>query len=133
MKFGCSYGLDMGVRQTLLDYADSMFEHPPSFWWPEDRTWFASSDIDSSSTYVGGSKELIEQILHDSSLEAFPADLSDPYGGFFMNDIEVEKEYVYARRHFRFGFPYWFPFRRKLPSGVVLYRKRRWWEFGRRP
>lgn len=54
-------------------------ERPPSFWWPEDRAWFVSTDIDSSSTYVGGSAGLIGQLLDDDLLEVFAASLDDPH------------------------------------------------------
>ena len=57
-----------------------MFE-PPSFWWPEDRAWFVSTDIDASSTYVGGSSALIGQLMSDDLLEVLPAELDDPFDG----------------------------------------------------
>lgn len=53
----------------------------PSFWWPADRAWFVSTEIDISSTYVGGSTSLIEALLADDLLEALPADLGDRLGG----------------------------------------------------
>ena len=55
-------------------------------------SWSVSSDIDASSTYVGGSKELIEQILHGPFLETFPADLDDPYGGLYLSNTVVEND-----------------------------------------
>ena len=58
----------------------TMFE-PPSFWWPEDRAWFVSTDIDASSTYVGGSSALIDQLMADDLLEVLPAELDDPFDG----------------------------------------------------
>lgn len=54
---------------------------PPSFWWPEDRSWFVTTDIDSASTYVGGSEALIRVLLSDDVLEVVPADLEDPFDG----------------------------------------------------
>jgi hypothetical protein len=32
----------------------------PSFWWPGDRAWFVSTDIDFPCTYVGGTRRLFE-------------------------------------------------------------------------
>jgi hypothetical protein len=55
--------------------------YPPTFWWPADRAWFVSTDIDSTSTYVGGSVDLIERVLSDEGLEANPAELDDPIDG----------------------------------------------------
>lgn len=54
---------------------------PPAFWWPEDRAWCVSTDIDASSTYVGGPAGLIEKLVEDAILEAIPAELDDPYDG----------------------------------------------------
>jgi hypothetical protein len=49
----------------------------PNLWWPDDRAWFVSSDIDLASTYVGGSRLCIDAILADESLEALPSDVHD--------------------------------------------------------
>jgi hypothetical protein len=53
----------------------------PSFWWPEDRAWFVSTDIDSVSTYVGGSDALVTRLLGDDILEVFEATLTDGHDG----------------------------------------------------
>lgn len=55
--------------------------HSPNFWWPEDRAWFVSSEIDGPSTYVGGSKRLIARLLDDEELEVLPASVEDPFEG----------------------------------------------------
>jgi hypothetical protein len=53
---------------------------PPNLWWPDDRAWFVSTDIDLASTYVGGSRASIEAILADERLEALPSNAHDPLG-----------------------------------------------------
>jgi hypothetical protein len=58
-----------------------MFQQPPTFVWPSDRAWFMATDIDSVSTYVGGSAELAAQLRDDELLEAMPVSLDDPYDG----------------------------------------------------
>lgn len=79
---GRKYFLHQGSIEASSDHhGRSVFEEPPSFWWPADRAWFVSTDIDSSSTYVGGSSRLIDGLLTDPVLEVFPADLEDPYDG----------------------------------------------------
>ncbi|HXN78940.1 MAG TPA: hypothetical protein VN965_09245 [Candidatus Dormibacteraeota bacterium] len=53
------------------------WEDGPNIWWPDDRTWCVASEIDLPYTYVGGSKELIEEILKHRALEALPSDVGD--------------------------------------------------------
>lgn len=131
---GRKYVLRRGsIVPSLKDCEDSFSEHPPCFWWPADRSWFAVCDIDAASTYLGGSKELIEQILNDPFLETFPAELDDPYDGLFLNDRVVEKEHVYVRRRFHLGDQFLFRFRGRPGSSAILYRRKRWWESRRKP
>lgn len=49
------------------------FRQSPNMAWPDDRRWFLITDIDLSSTYVGGTEALIGQILRHDSLEAHEA------------------------------------------------------------
>lgn len=74
------------LHRGSIDVSASAEDHgarwmPPSFWWPADRAWFVSTDIDITSTYVGGSETLIEALLADDLLEVFGADLGDRLGG----------------------------------------------------
>jgi hypothetical protein len=55
--------------------------HSPNFWWPEDRAWFVSTEIDGPSTYIGGSAQLIARLLDDAKLEVLPASVQDPFEG----------------------------------------------------
>ncbi len=50
----------------------------PDLLWPSDRSWFVAGDTDLDSTYVGGSTELIRELLADERLEAWPVSASDP-------------------------------------------------------
>ena len=52
------------------------WEDGPNLWWPDDRAWCVASEIDFPYTYVGGSKQLIEEILADPLLEALAATTS---------------------------------------------------------
>jgi hypothetical protein len=45
--------------------------------WPADRAWFMATDIDFDSTLVGGSENLVEEILSKPEFEAFPISPSD--------------------------------------------------------
>jgi hypothetical protein len=57
---------------TAADTVEQWGE-PPNIWWPEDRAWCVSSEIDLMSTYVGGSASCIAALLADERLEALPA------------------------------------------------------------
>jgi hypothetical protein len=50
----------------------------PNLWWPADRAWCVASDIDLPSTYLGGTRALVEEVPGDDRLEAVPARLTDP-------------------------------------------------------
>ena len=79
---GRSYVLRKGaIDSHVHDEPGFHSEYSPGFWWPADRAWFVSTDIDSRSTYVGGSRELVDGLLADDLLEVFPAQLDDPYDG----------------------------------------------------
>lgn len=134
---GRKYVLRLAAIVSSEEEAErTIFDNPPTFWWPADRSWFAVCDVDAVSTYVGGSKELIEQILSDPSLETFPADLDEPYGGLYVSNPVVESDdgYVPPRSRFRsFLRHQLFRFRGRSNGSAILYRKRKWWELRRRP
>ena len=46
----------------------------PNWWWPDDRAWIVVSELDTPSTYVGGSATLVEAILDEPHLEAVRSD-----------------------------------------------------------
>lgn len=48
-----------------------------SMWWPEDRSWFVSTEVDLAYTYVGGTRECIEAVIADPAIESLRARLSD--------------------------------------------------------
>jgi hypothetical protein len=57
------------------------FEQSPTLWWPSDRAWCVVSEIDFHSTYVGGSRELVDRLLGEERIEALEvpvtADVTD--------------------------------------------------------
>lgn len=46
----------------------------PSLWWPDDREWCAANEIDASFTCIGGTKELINELLEHPDLEVLELD-----------------------------------------------------------
>jgi hypothetical protein len=53
------------------------WDQGPNIWWPDDRSWCVASEIDFPYTYVGGSADLIAEILRHPDLESLPAKLTD--------------------------------------------------------
>jgi hypothetical protein len=56
-------------HQVTPDWLD---EQSPQLIWPDERTWCVGSEIDFDSTVVGGSTELIDELLATDGLEAWP-------------------------------------------------------------
>ncbi len=50
-----------------------------SMWWPDDRSWFVSTEVDLAWTYVGGAREAIDDVLAQPEIEALRARLSDRF------------------------------------------------------
>ncbi|MFJ6728912.1 hypothetical protein ACIQPQ_28840 [Streptomyces sp. NPDC091281] len=56
------------------------FTELPDLWWPEDRAWCVGGDVDLVSTYVGGSADLVADLLAAPGLEAHPVTAGDLLG-----------------------------------------------------
>jgi hypothetical protein len=69
---GRDYLLYTGPADAALAFAGSPGQ-TPNLWWPANRAWCVASEIDLSWTYVGGSAELIDELLDEPRLEALPA------------------------------------------------------------
>jgi hypothetical protein len=68
-----------GGRVTDVDrFALDSFYHSPALWWPDDRAWFVHTEIDGTSTYIGGSRPMINQLVGDQILESFEVGAGDP-------------------------------------------------------
>jgi hypothetical protein len=53
-------------------------EQSVNIWWPADRAFCVATDIDLMSTYVGGSRACIDDLLAAADLEVVPSTASDP-------------------------------------------------------
>ena len=75
------YGLFEGslASATSLKTASSHDQQTPNLWWPADQSWCVASEIDFPWTYVGGSSDLIDQLLSDERLETVVASPDDPH------------------------------------------------------
>lgn len=52
----------------------------PNMIWPQDRAWFAATEVDFDSTLVGGPVELVRAILEHPDLEVFEVREGDLIG-----------------------------------------------------
>ena len=70
------------VRGAVTDAARNLAPEPheqsANLWWPADRAWCVVTDIDLVSTYVGGSRACIAELLSTPEIEARPAVPEDP-------------------------------------------------------
>ncbi len=76
--FKRTYLLFQGALDAVTSFQQknsSFWTYSPNIWWPEDRAWCVTTDIDLFDTYVGGSDECIEAVLNDPALEALPTTL----------------------------------------------------------
>ena len=81
-----SYFLARGsIDHVLPSTLDAPWDQSPNLWWPDDRAWIVTTEIDFAWTYVGGSSELIEGLLDDDRLEVLPAMLTDK--PFYDSDV----------------------------------------------
>jgi hypothetical protein len=72
------------VRGSVADAARNLAPEPheqsANLWWPADRSWCVVTDIDLTSTYVGGSAACIGELLAAEGVEALPATPGDAVG-----------------------------------------------------
>ena len=57
---------------------DETWDQSPNLWWPADQAWCVVTDIDLMSSYVGGSRACIGEVLACPGLEAVAASPGDP-------------------------------------------------------
>jgi hypothetical protein len=50
----------------------------PTIWWPQDRAWFVHTHIEATSTYLGGSRTLIDQLVGEQVPESFEVQPGSP-------------------------------------------------------
>ena len=70
-----AYFLFRGPLSAASSFEPSGWYQSPNLWWPEDRAWCVASEIDLYSTYVGGSRACIDQVLAAPGPEALEVSL----------------------------------------------------------
>ena len=64
--------VDAATRIGHWVAADWFDPQSPSIFWPEDHRWCVATEVDADSTLVGGSRELVEEVMDSPLLEAPP-------------------------------------------------------------
>lgn len=70
--------LDTSWEIGYLVGEDRFIAHSPNLFWPDDRAWCVATDVDLDSTYVGGPRALVADLIADPMLEALPVEPADP-------------------------------------------------------
>lgn len=68
------------LAEAITPVSLDEFAELPDLWWPQDRAWCLGGDVDLVSTYIGGSRELIADLLADPELETHPVAPGDGVG-----------------------------------------------------
>jgi len=67
-----------GPLVAAAEFATTPWQPTPNLWWPDDHAWCVASEIDLTSSYIGGAQALIGRLLADARFEAVAAQLTDP-------------------------------------------------------
>lgn len=68
------YFLLWGPLRSLTSFVfEGIHFQSPNLWWPEDHSWVVATEIDDWSTYVGGSRACVEELLASPGLEVVPS------------------------------------------------------------
>ena len=59
------------LSSALTSLETAPFDRRANLWWPDDRAWLVATDVEATSTYVGGSAECIAAVRADDLLEVF--------------------------------------------------------------
>jgi hypothetical protein len=72
------YFLMSGPLSAARALTDAAGGASPNLWWPHDRSWFVSTEVDGFSTYVGGTALLIDALISSSTIEAVETSIDTP-------------------------------------------------------
>jgi hypothetical protein len=66
------------IALAAANFAAEPAEQGPNLWFPADRAWCVVTDIDLTSTYVGGGAAAVAAVLDADGIDAWPAEPGDP-------------------------------------------------------
>ncbi len=64
--------IQSAIEDITMSLSDDAYWLTASMWWPEDRSWFVHTEVDLASTYVGGTKACLLDVLGETSIESLP-------------------------------------------------------------
>ncbi len=64
------------LRGPLAGYAE--FPDTPSYWWPEDRAWCVSSDVDFEWCYLAGTAACVTEVLAVPVIDGYATSPANP-------------------------------------------------------
>jgi hypothetical protein len=70
-RSGRSYLLFHGAVDDAARFDLGHRFRSPTLWWPRDHAWFVHTEIDASSTYLGGTPSMIDRLVGEQILESF--------------------------------------------------------------
>lgn len=65
------------VTAVLASLCAPPWWQSPTLWWPDDRAWCVETEVDMMSTYLGGTRQCIEELAAHDGLEAVTVDPAD--------------------------------------------------------
>jgi hypothetical protein len=65
------------IALAAANLAPEPMEQSAHLWWPADRAWCVATDVDQTSTYIGGAADCIAAVLAAEGVEAVPATPDD--------------------------------------------------------
>jgi hypothetical protein len=79
-RSGRSYLLFEGVLADAIRLHHEVRFQSPNLWWPDDRAWLLHTEIDAVSTYLGGSRALVDRLVGEQVLESFEVEADSVAG-----------------------------------------------------
>jgi hypothetical protein len=61
-----------GPVGAACNFRSRLWFQSPTAWWPDDHAWCVTTDVDSFSTYIAGTRECIGVLASDPRLEILP-------------------------------------------------------------
>jgi hypothetical protein len=72
------YFLMSGPLSAARALTDAAGGSSPNLWWPQDRAWLVSTEVDGFSTYIGGSSSMMDALMVSPTVEAVRTSVNTP-------------------------------------------------------